>query len=76
MKRVVLLMLLSAMAAVAQTPSFEVASIKPHKGAVTFSADPAVRGSRVIGTASTSADMITVAYGVRYDQISKWAGLD
>src|SRR5262245_15292251 len=52
------------------TTMFEVASIRLHKGAVTFSADPAVRGSRVIGTASTLADMITVAYGVRYDQIS------
>jgi uncharacterized protein (TIGR03435 family) len=54
-----------------QSPlQFEVASIRPHKGAVTFSADPAVRGSRVIGTASTLADLITVAYGVRSDQIS------
>lgn len=54
--------------------SFEVASIRPHRGAVTFSADPAVRGSRMIGTASTLADLITVAYGVRYDQISSGPG--
>ncbi len=61
---------------VAQTPrlAFEVASIKPHRGEVLFSADPAVRGSRVIGTASTLADMITVAYGVRYDQIANGPG--
>jgi uncharacterized protein (TIGR03435 family) len=59
--------------------SFEVASIKPHPGEVTISADPAVRGSRVIGTASTLLDMITNAYGVRYDQVSgapNWAGSD
>ena len=54
--------------------SFEVASIRSHRGAVTFSADPAVRGSRVIGTASTLADMITAAYGVRSDQISNGPG--
>jgi uncharacterized protein (TIGR03435 family) len=59
--------------------SFEVASIRAHKGEVTFSADPAVRGSRVTGTASTLLDMITVAYGVRYDQISNapnWTNTD
>src|SRR5262245_17548969 len=62
------------LSAQANSTSFEVASIKPHRGAVTFSVDPAVRGSRVIGTASTLADMITVAYGVRYDQISNGPG--
>jgi len=50
--------------------SFEVASIKPHPGEITFSADPAVKGNRLTGTASTLLDMMTVAYHVRYDQIS------
>ncbi len=66
-------------AAVGQAQSFEVASIKLHPGEVTISADPAVRGPRVISTASTLLDMITNAYGVRYDQISgapNWAGSD
>ena len=54
----------------AAQPSFEVASIRPHLGVVTFSADPAVRGSRVTGTASTLMDMITSAYGIRYAQVS------
>lgn len=70
----ILVMGMAVISAVAQTPSgqkptFEVASIKPHKGEVTISADPALHGSEVIGTASTMADMITVAYNVRYDQI-------
>jgi uncharacterized protein (TIGR03435 family) len=54
-----------------------VASIKQHKGAVTFSMDPAIHGRRVTGTASTLLDLITTAYGVRYDQISGapgWGG--
>jgi uncharacterized protein (TIGR03435 family) len=50
--------------------AFEVASIKPHLGEITFSADPAVEGNRVTGTASTLVDLMTVAYHVRYDQIS------
>src|SRR5512143_1579224 len=58
----------------AQALSFEVASIKPHPGAVTFSADPMVRGSRVTGTACTLLDMITSAYGIRYDQVSGGTG--
>jgi uncharacterized protein (TIGR03435 family) len=74
----VLMLAMAALPAAAQTPAqkpaFEVASVKPHKGEVTFSADPALRGTRVIGTASTLADMITVAYGVRYDQISNDPG--
>lgn len=80
MKYVILILMfkVTIMSAVSQTapqkPQFEVASIKPHRGVVTFSADPALRGSRVIGTASTLADMITVAYGVRYDQISNGPG--
>ncbi|MBS1858854.1 MAG: TIGR03435 family protein [Acidobacteria bacterium] len=57
--------------------SFDTASIKLHKGEVTFSADPSPRGRRVTATASTLLDMVTYAYGVRYDQISgapPWAG--
>jgi uncharacterized protein (TIGR03435 family) len=50
--------------------SFEVASIKVHPEPVTASADPSVRGSRMMGTASTLLDLITTAYGVKYDQIS------
>ena len=50
--------------------SFEVASIKFHPGPITVSADPSVHGRTVTGTASTLVDMITTAYGVRYDQIS------
>lgn len=59
--------------------TFEVASIKPHPGMVTFSSDPSVKGSRVTATASTLLDMITTAYHVRYDQISGapgWASSD
>jgi uncharacterized protein (TIGR03435 family) len=54
--------------------AFEVASIKSHRGEVVFSADPRIRGSRMIGTASTLADMVTVAYAVRYDQIANGPG--
>jgi uncharacterized protein (TIGR03435 family) len=59
--------------------SFDVASIKFHPGMVTFSADPAVHGRTVTGTASTLLDLITTAYGVRYDQISggpNWVNSD
>src|SRR5258705_456980 len=54
--------------------SFEEASIKLHPEPVTFSADPSVRGSRMTGTASTLLDLVTTAYGVRYDQISGGPG--
>src|SRR5262245_47982988 len=67
-------LLAGILSAQTNTTMFEVASIRLHRGAVTVSADPAVRGSRVIGTASTLADMITAAYGVRYDQISDGPG--
>ncbi|HWB84116.1 MAG TPA: TIGR03435 family protein [Bryobacteraceae bacterium] len=50
--------------------SFEVASIRPHKGTITFSMDPSIRGRRVTATASTLLDLITTAYGVKYYQIS------
>lgn len=71
--------LLSAASARTDQAAFEVASIRPHRGAVSFSADPAVRGRMVIGTASTLRDMITVAYGVQYDQIfggPAWSSTD
>jgi uncharacterized protein (TIGR03435 family) len=54
--------------------SFDVASIKLHPGTITMSADPAVRGRRVTGTASTLLDLITTAYGVKYDQVSGGPG--
>lgn len=72
-------MCLSLAAAAFGQASFEVASLKPHPGIVTFSSDPRVRGSRVTATASTLLDMITTAYHVRYDQISGapgWASSD
>src|SRR6202011_1388721 len=50
--------------------SFEVASIKPHPEPIEYSADAHVRGTLVTATASTLRDLITKAYGVRYDQIS------
>ncbi len=61
-------------AAAQSAPSFEVASIKPHPEPITFSADAMARGSRVTATASTLLDLITDAYGVRYDQISGGPG--
>ena len=54
----------------APEPAFDAASIKLHPPPITMSSDPSVRGSLMVGTASTLADMITVAYGVRYEQIS------
>jgi uncharacterized protein (TIGR03435 family) len=54
--------------------SFEVASIKLHPGTITMSSDPAVRGRRVTGTASTLLDLITTAYGVKYEQVSGGPG--
>jgi uncharacterized protein (TIGR03435 family) len=59
--------------------TFEVASIKPHPGVITYSADPSVKGNRVTATASTLLDMITTAYHVRYDQVSggpSWVNSD
>ncbi len=58
------------LAAIAHAQTFDVASIKPHPGGITYSADPSVKGNRVTATASTLLDMITTAYHVRYDQIS------
>jgi uncharacterized protein (TIGR03435 family) len=69
--------------AVAQSPaqrlSFEVASIKQHPGEITFSSDPSIRGRKVSATASTLLDLITYAYGMRYDQVTggqDWASSD
>jgi uncharacterized protein (TIGR03435 family) len=73
------LVFLSGAVSWTQTPAFEVASIKLHKGDVNFSQDPTVRGRTVQGTASTLLDLITYSYGVRYDQISggpPWANAD
>ena len=50
--------------------TFEVASIKLHPEPITLSADPMVRGRTVSGTASTLLDLVTNAYGVKYDQVS------
>lgn len=55
-------------------PAFEVASIRLHPGEITLSADPSIRGSRVVGTAITLVDLLTYAYGVRYGQISGVSG--
>jgi uncharacterized protein (TIGR03435 family) len=80
MKLAVLALILLAGLGSAQGPvklSFEVVSVKLHPGEVTFSADPTVRGRRVISTASTLLDLITYAYQIRYDQIAgapPWAG--
>jgi|SRR5579872_4245072 len=54
--------------------SFEVASIKPHPWPIEYSAGAHVRGTLVTSTASTLLDLITDAYGVRYDQISGGPG--
>jgi uncharacterized protein (TIGR03435 family) len=59
--------------------SFEVASVKPHPGIVTFAADPSVKGNRVTATASTLLDLIEVAYHARRDQLlgaPGWADSD
>lgn len=71
---------------VAQSPAqpqdrqcFEVASLKLHPGDITFSSDPSIRGRRVSATASTLLDLITYAYGMRYDQVTSapaWAASD
>lgn len=50
--------------------SFEVAAIKPHPGEVVASMEPTVQGTRVIGVATSLMDMISKAYGVRYNQIT------
>ena len=54
--------------------SFEVASIKFHPDPITVSADPSTRGARVTATAVTLLDLITSAYGVRYEQVAGGPG--
>ena len=66
----ILFVCLNAAGILCAQETFEVASIKAHPGIITFSADPLVKGNRVTATASTLLDMMTVAYHVRYDQIS------
>src|SRR3984885_4400772 len=77
MSRIFSLALTVAGIAIAQeTAAFEVASINLHPEPIAFSSDSAVHGSRVTATAVTLIDLITNAYGVRYDQISggpSWA---
>jgi uncharacterized protein (TIGR03435 family) len=58
----------------AQAPAFDVVSIKLRKGPITFSADPAIRGRTVTATASTLRDLLTYAYGVRYEQLAGGPG--
>lgn len=82
------LLLAVAGVAIAQSPAqpqpearaaFDVASVKLHPGTITSSSDPAVRGRTVTGTASTLLDLITTAYGVKYEQISggpNWVNSD
>lgn len=65
--------------AIAQTASFDVATLKFRKGPIMFSADPAIRGRTVTGVAITLRDLVTYAYAVRYDQLSAvpgWAADD
>lgn len=79
MRLTALAFLTSTLLAQTEQLSFEVASIKPHPGIITFSSDPSVHGRRVVATASTLLDFVTYAYSVRYDQISGgpgWAGSD
>jgi uncharacterized protein (TIGR03435 family) len=80
MKKIVgLLLAVAGIAAAQETASFEVASIKFHPAPIAFSSDSAIHGSRVTATAITLIDLITNAYGVRYDQISggpPWAKSD
>lgn len=82
------LLLAVAGVAIAQSPAqpqpearaaFDVASVKLHPGTITSSSDPTVRGRTVTGTASTLLDIITTAYGVKYEQISggpNWVNSD
>jgi uncharacterized protein (TIGR03435 family) len=54
----------------AQQLEFEVASIKPHAGPVTVSGGPFSSGPRVRYVAVMLTDLVTDAYGVRYEQVS------
>jgi uncharacterized protein (TIGR03435 family) len=61
---------LAAAAAQNAKLSFDVATIKLHAEPITTWSDPFARGRTVTATASKLTDLITTAYGVRYDQIS------
>jgi uncharacterized protein (TIGR03435 family) len=64
--------------AVSAQPQFEVASIKAHDGPVTISGT-SFSGSRVTEAAVTLIDLVTDAYGLRYDQVAAgptWAKSD
>jgi uncharacterized protein (TIGR03435 family) len=54
----------------AQRLQFEVASIKPHGGPITVSGGPFSSGPRVRYVAVKLTDLVTEAYGVRYEQVS------
>jgi uncharacterized protein (TIGR03435 family) len=51
-------------------PHFDVASIKNHKGEVKMSQGATIRGRTVTAAAIRLVDLITYAYGVRYDQVT------
>jgi uncharacterized protein (TIGR03435 family) len=65
---------LTACLATAQTPSFDVATVKLCKGVITHSADPVVRGRTVTAIAVTLRDLLTYAYSVRYEQLAGGPG--
>jgi uncharacterized protein (TIGR03435 family) len=65
---------LAACLATAQTPSFDVATVKLCKGVITHSADPIVRGRTVTAIAITLRDLLTYAYSVRYEQLAGGPG--
>jgi len=69
-----LLPALAGLTAAQPAASFDVASIKLHPEPITMSIDPMVRGRTVSGTASTLLDLVTNAYGVKYDQVSGGPG--
>jgi uncharacterized protein (TIGR03435 family) len=75
----ILVVCLNAAGLLCAQPSFEVASIKLHPEPISYSADPSVKGNRVVATASTLRDLITSAYHIRYDQLlggPSWIGSD
>jgi uncharacterized protein (TIGR03435 family) len=61
---------LAACVAMAQTSSFDVATIKLRKDRVMSSHDPFVRGRMVDGLGLTLRDLLTYAYNVRYEQLA------
>src|SRR6202521_3094793 len=65
---------LAAATTSAQPATFDVTTIKLHKGVITFSQDPHISGRTVRSTASTLRDLLTYAYGVRYEQLAGGPG--